>query len=232
MSRSTFSKEPKVNATQQAAYDFFSKPAKIAAALKEAGPPDVDPFANVKGDSDKFRVINGSASPDGRFAIAMGLPLGKPIGTHYVMETVTFTNPAVTITTCPITLSISRRRGYWVKQAAIISGQTDVTAIRQCILRWSLDSLKFVQLWDDKWGSTECVAGKINPAPKFAGAVDLNKAIEKKTYEFAKKRFDAENGGNLSLWINRVANDSVIDLDASEVCSSGDCKGETVFAVN
>jgi hypothetical protein len=26
---------------------------------------------------------------------------------------------------------------------------------RQCILRWSPDSPKFVQLWDDKWASTE-----------------------------------------------------------------------------
>jgi len=28
-----------------------------------------------------------------------------------------------------------------------------------------------------------------------------------------------------------VSNDGVIDLDASEYCASGDCKGETIFAV-
>ena len=104
---------------------------------------------------------------------------------------------------------------------------------QQCILRWSPDSLKFVQLWDDKWSSTECVAGKISPGPKLAGAVDLDKAIGKKTYAFVKRRFDSENGGagELSLQINKVSNDGTIDLEASEQCRFGDCRGETIFAV-
>ncbi len=88
---------------------------------------------------------------------------------------------------------------------------------RQCILRWSPDSLKFVQLWDDKWSSAACVAGKINPGPKFAGAVDLSEAIGKKTYAFVKKRSDSENDGTgeLSLYINKISNDGTIDLTAS-----------------
>ena len=91
-----------------------------------------------------------------------------------------------------------------------------------------------MQLWDDKWSSTECVAGKINPGPKLAGAVDLDKAIGKKTYAFVKKRLDSENGGagELSLQINKVSNDGTIDLDASEEIPSGERKGETEFAVN
>ena len=55
--------------------EFFSKPEEIAAALQKAGPPDFDPF--VKGDSEKFRVINGTASPDGRYAIALGFARDK-----------------------------------------------------------------------------------------------------------------------------------------------------------
>ena len=102
---------------------------------------------------------------------------------------------------------------------------------RECILTWSPDSLKFVQLWDDKWRSTACVAGKINPGLKFAGAVDLDKAIEKKTYAFVKKRFNPEEGGSLSLNINKVTNDGAIEVQAEEYCSSGDCKGDTIFAV-
>src|SRR4029450_4388176 len=47
------------------------------AALIEAGPPVSDPFAKVKGDSDKFRVIHDTASPDGRYAIAIGLAREK-----------------------------------------------------------------------------------------------------------------------------------------------------------
>ena len=61
----------------QAAYDFFFKPQKIAESLQQVGPPDSDPFANVKGDSEKFRVIHGTASPDGRYAIALGLARDK-----------------------------------------------------------------------------------------------------------------------------------------------------------
>ena len=90
-----------------------------------------------------------------------------------------------------------------------------------------------MQLWDDKWSSTECVAGKISPGPKLAGAVDLDKAVGKKTYAFVKKRSDSENGGagELSLQINKVSNDGTIDLEASEQCRFGDCRGETIFAV-
>jgi hypothetical protein len=105
---------------------------------------------------------------------------------------------------------------------------------RQCVVTWSPDSLKFVQLWDDKWASNACVAGKINPGPKFAGGVDLDKAIEKKTYAFVKERFDSEmeKGGNLSLHIKRVGDDGVIDLDASEINSGPQHRGNTIFAVN
>ena len=102
------------------------------------------------------------------------------------------------------------------------------------MLRWSPDSLKFVQLWDDKWSSTECVTGKISSGPKLAVTVDLDKAIGKKTYAFVKKRFDSENGdaGELSLQINKVSNDGTIDLEASGQCRVGDCRGETTFKVS
>jgi hypothetical protein len=62
--------------------------------------------------------------------------------------------------------------------------------------------------------------------------VDLNKAIEKNTYAFVKKRFDAENGGDLFLDIKNVGNDGVIDLDASENIRFGDRRGDIEFAVN
>jgi hypothetical protein len=52
--------------------EFLLRPDKIAAELQKAGPPQSDPFANAKGDSDRFRVIHGSVSPDGRYAIALG----------------------------------------------------------------------------------------------------------------------------------------------------------------
>lgn len=69
------------------------------------------------------------------------------------------------------------------------------------------------------------------PVQSFAGAVDVDKAIEKKTYAFVKRRFESENGGDLSLDVQKVSNDGVIDLEASESISSGERKGETEFRV-
>ena len=66
----------KENKSDSGAEDFLGGEAhELAPALRKVGPPQFfDPFANVQGDSDKYRVIHGSVSPDGRFAIAMGLP--------------------------------------------------------------------------------------------------------------------------------------------------------------
>ncbi len=226
----------KQNKAEGGAEEFgLGEPHELSAALRKVGPPQFfDPFASVKGDSDKFRVIHGSASPDGRFAIAMGLPPGQSNWDElYEDESYFYENGARDYDAPNYVVDLTQRK---------ILGETHCNYFgtkrrynqRQCILRWSPDSLKFVQLWDDKWSSTECVAGKISPGPKLAGAVDLDKAIGKKTYAFVKKRFDSENGGagELSLQIKKVSNDGTIDLEASEQCRFGDCRGETVFRVN
>ncbi|MGA7250593.1 MAG: hypothetical protein WBX35_04995, partial [Pseudolabrys sp.] len=57
--------------------ETFSRPEQTAAALNKAGAPVSDPFKNVKGDSDKFRVIHRTVSPDGRYAIALGFARAK-----------------------------------------------------------------------------------------------------------------------------------------------------------
>ena len=56
---------------------FYDKPLEVAAALKQSGPPISDPFANVTGDSEKYRVIQNTVSPDGRYGIALGLARDK-----------------------------------------------------------------------------------------------------------------------------------------------------------
>ncbi len=223
----------KQNKGEGGAEEFgLGEPHELSAALRKVGPPQFfDPFANVKGDSNKFRVIHGSASPDGRYAVALGFAR-KDVDWKDFLQRMDE----------GLTEGEEGLRNYVVDLASQkILGETGCNYFgtsrrynhRQCIVRWSPDSLKFVELWDDKWASSACVAGKINPGPKFAGAVDLNKAIEKKTYAFVKERFDPEVGGSLSLHINRVGDDGVIDLDASEINSGvGEHRGETVFAVN
>src|SRR5437899_2733022 len=203
----------KQNKGDSDAEEFLSgEPHELAASLRKAGPPQFfDPFANVQGDSDKFRVIHGSVSPDGRYAIALGFAR-KDVDWKDFLQRMDE----------GLTEGEEGLRNYVVDLASQkILGETGCNYFgtsrrynhRQCIVRWSTDSLEFVELWDDKWASSACVAGKINPGPKFTGAVDLNKAIEKKTYAFVKKRFDPELTGSLSLHINKVGDDGVIDLD-------------------
>ena len=223
----------KQNKSDSDAEEFLSgEPHELAASLRKAGPPQFfDPFANVQGDSDKFRVIHRSVSPDGRYAIALGFAR-KDVDWKDFLQRMDQ----------GLTEGEEGLRNYVVDLASQkILGETGCNYFgtsrrynhRQCIVRWSPDSLKFVELWDDKWASSACVAGKINPGPKFTGAVDLKKAIEKKTYAFVKKRFDPEVAGSLSLHINKVGDDGVIDLDASEINSgAGEHRGETIFAVN
>jgi hypothetical protein len=226
----------KQNKGEGGAEEFgLGEPHELSPALRKVGPPQFfDPFANTQGDSDKYRVIHGSVSPDGRFAIAMGLPPGQSNwDALYEDESYFYENGARDYDVPNYVVDLTQRK---------ILGETHCNYFgtkrrynhQQCILRWSPDSLKFVQLWDDKWSSTECVAGKISPGPKLAGAVDLDKTIGKQTYSFVKKRFDSENGdaGELSLKINNVSNDGTIDLDASEQCRFGDCRGEIIFKVN
>ena len=210
----------------------LGEPHELSAALRKVGPPQFfDPFANVQGDSDKYRVIHGSVSPDGRLAIAMGLPPGQSNwDALYEDESYFYENGARDYDVPNYVVDLTQRK---------ILGETHCHYFgtkrrynhQQCILTWSPDSLTFVQLWDDKWSSVECVAGKISPGPKL-GAVDLYEAIAKKTYAFVKKRSDSENGaGELSLQIKKVSNDGTIDLEASEQCRFGDCRGETIFKV-
>jgi len=210
------------------------EPHELAPDLRKAGPPQFfDPFAGIQGDSDKFRVIHGSASPDGHFAIAMGLPTGQSNwDALYEDESYFYENGARDYDVPNYVIDLAGQK-ILGKTGCHYFGTKRRYNHQQCILRWSPDSLKFVQLWDDKWSSTECVAGKVSPVPKLAGVVDLDKAIGKKTYAFVKKRFDSENGaGELSLQISKVSNDGTIDLEASEQCRFGDCRGETIFKVD
>jgi len=193
-----------------------------------------DPFANVKGDSKKFRVIHGTASPDGRYAIGLGLARKEINWDDFVNKDDPENGPTY------YAENEEDVRNYVVDLAQqTILGETglawDGTRRRynhpECIVKWSPDSAVFVQLLNSKWTSYGCVSGKIGSGPKFLGTVDLIKALSQKAYAFAKQPFDAKKGGFLTFSINKIGNDGVIDLEAAEYCAAGDCKGDTKFAV-
>jgi hypothetical protein len=213
---------------------FLSGPGKIATDLLKAGPPQTDPFATVKGDSEKFRVIHGSVSPDGHYAIALGFAreeinwddfIEKTNGdehTYYAEDEEDTRNYVVDL--------VSQR----------ILGETGCNYFgtrqrynhRECSVSWSPDSGTFVQLWSDKWSYTACNAGHIAPGPKLDLVVDLGKEVDKKTFAFLKKRQDPESGEDLSMEVSRVGNDGVIQLHVYSVDPTVPHRGETLFSLS
>jgi len=214
--------------------ELLSRPEEIAAALREAGPPQSDPFANVKGDSEKFRVIHGSVSPDGRFAIALGFARNEINWDDFSEKERDDLGGKPTY----FAESEEDVRNYVIDLAAQkILGATGCEYFgtrkrynhRSSTLTWSGDSTNFVQFCGDKWADTACVAGQIAPGPKLGGVIDLLKVLDAKTYAFLKKRGDDEPG--LSIDVQRVGNDGRIELSASASISSGERKGETLFSL-
>ncbi len=211
--------------------EILNAPTKMAEELRK-GAPESDPFVNVKGDSDKYRVIHGSASPDGRFAIALGFAREKiDWGALYDKELESYYAEG----------GAEDIRNYVVDLAQKkILGQTGAGWIGtrrrynhpECIVTWSPDSSFFVQLLANKWSSDDCVAGKIASGPKFIGAVNLLKTLTPRIYAFVKKRFDPEEGGALSFYNEKVTNDGAVEMKAYQYFSSGDRKGDTDFGVD
>jgi hypothetical protein len=222
--------QPAEEARSRAQNEFLSGPEKIAAELQKAGPPQSDPFANVKGDSDKFRVIQGSVSPDGRYAIALGFARNE-INWDDLLQDVNGKDTYSAENDDDV-------KNYVIDLAAKkILGETGCDYFgtrkrynhRSCTFTWSGDSTNFVQMWSDKWADTACVAGQIAPGPKLSGVIDLLKVLDAKTSAFLKKGADDEEG--LSIDIQRVGNDGRIELSVSASISYGERKGEMLFSL-
>jgi hypothetical protein len=210
--------------------EILSQPEKIAAELRKAGPPQSDPFANVKGDSDKFRVIHGSVSQDGRYAIALGFARDEINWDGYQEEVdgkpTYFADDEEDVRNYVVDLATQKILG---ETGCNFFGTRQRYNHRECILTWSGDSRSFVQLWHDKWADPACVAGQIAAGPKLGGVTDLLKVLEPKTYSFVKRR--AADTPDLSVQVEHVGNDGRIELSVSASIRSGERKGETLFSL-
>jgi len=220
--------------TEDELREMLNAPTKMAEELRK-GAPESDPFANIKGDSDKYRVIHGSTSSDGRFAIALG----------FARESVDW-NALVDHDFSGETETYRAENDEGVRNYVVdltqekILGETgaawDGTRRRynhpECVVTWSPDSNFFVQLLANKWASDDCVAGRIASGPKFIGTVNLLKTLSPKIYAFVKKRFDPEEGGALSFYNARLTNDGAVEMKAYQYISGGDRKGDTDFGVD
>jgi hypothetical protein len=216
--------------TEDQLREMFNAPTKMAEELKK-GTPELDPLANVKGDSDKYRVIRGTASPDGRFVIALG-SADEDIDWEAALDS-DFPGEKV------YQVEGDKARNYVVdvSQKKIL-GETGAawagTRRRynhpECVMAWSPDSSFFVQLLDNKWASDDCVAGKIASGPKLVGTVNLMKALTPKVFAFVKRHFDPD-GYPLSFYNQKVTNDGAVEMKAYEYISSGERKGDSEFGV-
>jgi hypothetical protein len=216
--------------TEDELREMLNAPTNMAEELRK-GAPEFDPFANVKGDSDKYRVIHGSASPDGRFAIALGFAR-EPVdwNAEYDKETESYyAEGDENIRNYVVDLAQKKILG---KTGAAWAGTRRRYNHPECVVTWSPDSSFFVQLLANKWSSDDCVAGKIVSGPRFLGAVNFLNPLSPKIYAFVKKPFHREEGGALSFYNEKVTNDGAVDMEAAEYESSGDRKGDTNFRVN
>jgi hypothetical protein len=215
--------------TEDQLRNMLNAPTKMAEELRK-GAPELDPFANVKGDSDKYRVIHGTASPEGRFAIALGFA-GEEVDWDdvYDKETESYyaENDSENIRNYVVDVAQKKILG---ETGAAWSGTRRRYNHPECVIAWSPDSSFFVQLLANKWASDDCVAGRIASGPKFVGGVNLMKALTPKIYAFVKRRFDPE-GYPLSFYNEKVSNDGSVEMKAYEYISGGERKGDAEFGV-
>jgi hypothetical protein len=215
--------------TEDELWEILNAPTNLAEELRKGAAP-FDPFAGVKGDNDKYRVIHGSASPDGRLALALGFKresvdwealYDKETESYYTEDNEGIRNYVVDLAEKKI---LGETGAAW-------PGTRRNYNHPECVVTWSPDSSVFVQLLANKWASDDCVAGKIVSGPKFAGAVNLLKPLSPKIYAFVKKTLGREEDGALYLYNNKVTNDGTVDMEAAEYVPAGHRKGDTNFRV-
>ena len=219
----------------QARNEFFDKPLKIAGALQQAGSPVSDPLANITGDSEKYRLIQDTASPDGRYAVALGLAREKIDWEQFRDKEVEFKGGEAIYTA-----EEEDRRNYVVdllhrKILGITGGDYFGTKQRynhrECQVIWAPDSKSFVEITSDKWNYDTCRAGRIANGPKLLGTVDLGKYAEKVADSFRIGHKLRKERGSIAIGIIEVTNDGIIDLEVTGQVSGGERKGDVNFNV-
>jgi hypothetical protein len=227
--------DPRTQEEREKTDEIFSKPKQIAVALETASAPAFDPFIKVKGDSEKFRVIHRTVSPDGRYAVALGFARPQINWDDCVESGEPKQQSEKTYTV----VGEEDVRNYVVDLAQQkILGETGCDYFStdpgprpgriSCEVKWSPDSTKFVQEWEQKI-YIDCVAGEIAPGPKLIGVVDLRKVIDKSTATLIKKSRDP-----IGIWIDvdQVNNDGSIGMRVIGVSRGEEHLWEPVFSLS
>jgi hypothetical protein len=231
--------DPRTQEERDKKDEIFSKPEQIAGALETASPPAFDPFTKVKGDSEKFRVIHRTASPDGRYAIALGFARAQINWDDFIEKTDVMTGAPKEASHTYTARGEQDVQNYVVDLAQKkILGETGCDYFStepgprpgriSCEVKWSPDSTNFVQEWEQKI-YVDCVAGQIAPGPKLVGVVDLRKVIDKSTAAHIKKSRDS-----IGIWIDvdQVNNDGSIVMKVTGVSRGEEHLWEPVFSLS
>jgi hypothetical protein len=204
---------------------------ELTTSLVEAGPPKHDPGADAPGDSARFRLIHGSASPDGRYAVALGFPETPKSWDDFVLNIDTATgtenfwieefderekgrNYVVDLTTHRIILEMPA-------EAYATQGHVGRDGWAH---HWSPDSKWLVQSHHGRWSSgLRAIRIDGNTAP--GGPLELTELVQKQAAAFLKTKKDrslkgVENAFGFYLYGAEIANDGLLTLSFS-LCVPG-----------
>ncbi|MEO7367603.1 MAG: hypothetical protein ABIZ36_06585 [Gemmatimonadaceae bacterium] len=183
-----------------------------------ARPPARDPRTDTGGDSARFRLIQGSISPNGRYALAIGLGRDDVDWKQFADEV-----DDVEVFTIEPRESPELRNYVIDLETHRIIGETGCHYFGtwrrynhdSCSVAWSPDSATFVQLTAQKWNYLESRAGRITTEGTLAGTADVGEAAEKSAIAFVrakKNRAFVKHGDDLSIAMNipKITNDGVI----------------------
>ena len=220
-----FRDTPEERTAKSKLFDTFEE----SATALQAGQPEVDPFAGVTGDRERFRLIHATASPDGRYALAIGFDQA-PDWTHYRDEDL----KEEEVYTVEYGEEEPQLKNYVVELATMkILGETGGEYKgtrrrynhRECTVTWSPDSAVFVALDSDKWNYVSCFAGRIVAGPRLSGVADVGAAATKEAERLLKTR-RRKLGDYTALSVTEVKNDGTIGFDLVDQERSGERKGE------
>jgi hypothetical protein len=225
----------------KAADAMLNVPYEMAEELQKAGPPEHDPAAGIVGDLERYRLIAGTASPDGRYAIALSFS-GKIQDWAEQWKSYAEGNDPET---------------YFVESAIMGDGEDDVINVlvdlqtrrimgqtgcfymgtrgrynhRACEVTWSPDSKTFLQLFDNKWNYENCHAGRIDAGGKLLGTINVGAAADDRASAYLKAHKSKEEEGETSIIVNALTNDGMMDLVVESYFRSGDRKGDYRFRI-
>jgi hypothetical protein len=205
-------------------YPYAEQAGAIVKSAVSAGPADRDPSAGSPGDSARFRLIQQTTSPDGRFALGFGWaddPVPWEELTNMVIEETGyqtyFSDGEDKVRNYVIDLTTHRILG---DSGCRFIGTRHRYNHRECFVSWSPQNRFFVQSFDSKWQTDEASAGWIDAEKGKAAATSILELAEKHAYQLLAARKDRafrKHGESFAITVgwNDILDDGSITLDVT-----------------